>query len=106
MSANTIKLFTSAGQSMLSDYWISVLLTRRSNGSFSLKVHAGGDGTHRVEFRSKPFRTAEGFMRALTESQNFASTSSYGHSDIESWMESIAELDPEFAQKLKLLEDR
>ena len=105
MTTSTVELHRSAGQSMLSDYWTSLLLTRRSDGSFTLKVHAGGDGTRRAKFCSKPFRTAEGFVRAVSESQDFDSSSSYSQGDIHSWLESIARLDPEFARKLTLLED-
>jgi hypothetical protein len=104
-TVSTTELHTHSGSSMLSGYWTSVLLTQRRNGSFTLKVHAGGEGTTRSEYCSRPFRTAKGFVLALNESSKYTDSWTYGEEDIDSWLPAIEKLDQGLAKKLRTLRD-
>lgn len=87
---------------MLSDYWTQLLLTKRMNDSFTLKIHAGGDGLRRSEFRSSPFRTAKGFRLALEKASWFSSSCSFGLNDVSDWIDDIRELSPKLATDLQI----
>ena len=101
MTAETVELHSTSGEHMLSTYWESVLLTRRADGTFTLKVHAGGDGTSRTVYRSRPFQSARGFLRALDEAAGHSEAQSFGESDLSSWLDTIDTLSPPLALALK-----
>jgi hypothetical protein len=70
---------------MESGWSYHVLLTRRMNGKYTLKVHQGSIAEPWVRFcyRSRPFRTAGAFLDALKEAE------SESYSSFELGLESI-----------------
>ena len=101
--AVTVELLETEGWGMVDGWMDHVYLTRRKNGTYTLKMHRHGhdETSCGYQYRSRPFRTAPAFLDALKEAEG--STSGGFEENLESILEEAETLDAALASQARVL---
>jgi hypothetical protein len=104
--AETIALHVTAEYSTLVSTWRDVLyLTRRANGTFTLKLHRQpiGDPGYAYLYRSAPFRTAHALLSAIKAAEPQSAFESFDEDEISDMLTEAESLAPELVADARTL---
>ena len=105
MVTQTVAIYDSGEYSTMVSAWHDcVYLTRRANGTFTVKMHRRpvGDPGYAYLFRSRPFRTGKALLDALKEAEPQSTYESFD-GDMDSLLDAAETLDATLAQEARAL---